>query len=358
MKTRIRLAFFLLFCLFTYQILALPRFAVRLNEKCQNCHIDPNGGGMRNYYGSIMYGKGVLPANIWDDDSTIINLTNHLSDFISFGTDVRTLYFRQQQNNYSSFYQMQADIYLSIRLAKNTLLYIDKGLQDKFEVFGLMNVLPANGYLKIGRFTPAYGTKIDDHTAFIRHKTVFHRYHREDTGFEVGISPSFLTWNVGIFNGEDGSDFSNGKIRLITSRAEAKMQFDNLKFSVGGSAWLNNSVAGKYTMFGGFGSVSYEGFTVNGEVDFKRDKSALNTNEFISYLECNYLVTDGVDLKFMFDFYDPDVKYATGTESRYSFGLEFFPMNGVEFRPMYRILKEKPFEIRNDEFDFLIHFYL
>jgi hypothetical protein len=139
---------------------------------------------------------------------------------------------------------------------------------------------------------------------------------------------------------------------------EVKTQFDNLKFSAGGSAWMNNSVTGKYTMFGGFGSVSYEGFTVNGEVDFKRDKSALNTHEFISYLECNYLVTDGVDLKFMYDFYDPDVKYATGTESRYSFGLEFFPMNGVEFRPMYRILREKPFEIRNDEFDFLIHFYL
>jgi hypothetical protein len=75
-------------------------------------------------------------------------------------------------------------------------------------------------------------------------------------------------------------------------------------------------------------------------------------------LECNYLVTDGVDLKFMYDFYDPDVKYATGSESRYSFGLEFFPVNGVELRPMYRILREKPFEIRNDEFDFLIHFYL
>lgn len=342
----------------THFIIALPRFAVRLNEKCQNCHIDPNGGGMRNYYGSVMFGSTVLPAHLLNEDSTIFNLTNKLNDFISFGTDVRTLYFYKQQKSYSSFYQMQADIYLSVRLSQNVLLYIDKGLSDRFEIFGFMNVLPANGYVKVGRFTPSYGTKVDDHTAFIRRKTVFHGYHREDTGFEVGISPKLITWNVGVFNGDDGSDPSNGKIRLITTRADMKMQLDHLKFSVGGSVWLNNAKAGKYTMFGGFGSVSYKDFTINGELDFKRDKAALNTNEFISYLECNYLLTDGVDLKFMYDFYDPDVKYTTGSESRYSFGLEFFPMNGVELRPMYRIFSETPTNFRNNQFDFLIHFYL
>lgn len=337
---------------------ALPRFAVRMNAKCQNCHIDPNGGGMRNYYGAAMYAKTTLPLHVWPDDSTLSEFTTKLNDFVSFGTDMQTIFYYQQQNDYNSFYQMQGNIYLSARLGKNLLVYFNKGLYHGFEVFGLISGFPANGYVKVGRFTPAYGTKVDDHTAFIRDKTDFQNNQREDTGIEAGISPSPFTWNVGVFNGEKDNSFSTGKIRLVTTRADVKLAVEDLKFSLGGSAWYNNNPAGTLTMFGGFGGISYHGLTLNSEVDIKKDNATLGTNELIAYLELNYLVIDGVDLKFMYDFYDPDKKYKTGSQSRYSIGLEFFPINGLEVRPIYRIREETPIDIRNNEFDFLIHFYL
>ena len=337
---------------------ALPRFAIRMNAKCQNCHIDPNGGGMRNYYGAAMYAKTTLPLRIWSDDSTLSDFTTQLNNFVSFGTDLGTLFYYQQTNDYSSFYQMQGNIYLSVRLASKLLVYFNKGLYHGFEVFGLANVLPANGYIKIGRFTPAYGTKIDDHTVFVRDRTDFQNNRREDTGIEVGISPSIFTWNIGVFNGVKENDFSSGKVRLISTRADAKIQVEDVRFSLGGSAWYNNASAGTFRMFGGFGGVSYAGLTLSTEIDLKNDKAGYGTNELISYLELNYLLIDGLDLKFMYDFHDPDTKFKSGSQSRYSLGLEFFPINGLEIRPMYRILKEVPVDDRNNEFDCLIHFYL
>jgi hypothetical protein len=336
---------------------ALPRFSAITNLKCGSCHIDPNGGGMRNYYGAAMWGRETLPLHVQSQDTTMAGFTPRLNDFVSIGMDMQTLFYHQQQQNRTSFYQMQGDLYLCARLANKLLLYFNKGLYG-FDIFGIAHILPANGYLKVGRFTPAYGTRIDDHTTFIRTKTVFPYYRREDTGIELGISPTSLTWNIGLFNGEDGADPSNGNIRLITSRAEALFRWDNLSFSFGGSTWYNQGIAGNLTMYGGFAGFGYKDVTVHGEVDLKKDKAVLGTSEFISYLEVNYVVIDGLDLKFIYDFYDPDLDSLTGSETRYSIGAEFFPLPGVEVRPMVRFHSKTPGDVQQNEFDFLIHLFI
>jgi len=337
---------------------ALPRFSSSAYLKCQNCHIDPNGGGMRNYYGMMMYGRETLPVHSWSDDSTMLNFTTQLNDFISVGMDMRTLFMYKQQQKYTSFFQMQGDFYLSARLSKKLLLTITKSLFHDFEIFGIAQILPLNGYVKVGRFTPAYGTKIDDHTAFIRTKTVFPLYRREDTGIEAGISPTLFTWNAGIYNGDDGGDPSNGTIRLVTSRAEAQFRIENINLSLGGSIWYNKGETGTLTMYGGFTGLYYKDISVHAEVDLKKNNAGTGTQEFISYLEVNYLVTSGVDLKFMYDFYDPDKALKTGSESRYGFGVEFFPLPGLELRPMFRIINSMPGIAQEREFDFIVHLYL
>jgi hypothetical protein len=337
---------------------ALPRFGTRTNLKCQNCHIDPNGGGMRNYYGSAMYARETLPVPAWSEDTTMAGFTPRLNDFVSIGMDMRTLFYYQQQQEHTSFFQMQGNLYICARLANKLLLYFDKELYSGFDVFGIANMFPANGYIKVGRFTPAFGTRIDDHTTFIKTKTVFPNYRREDTGIELGISPTSFTWNMGVFNGESGADPSNGWIRLFTTRAEALFRVADMNFSLGGSVWFNDGKAGNLTMCGGFTGLSYKNTTIHAEADLKKDNAGLGTQEFISYFEVNYLILDGLDLKLIYDFYDPDVKYITGSESRYSIGAEFFPLPGVELRPMYRLGKKDPGNVRQNEFDFLVHFFL
>ena len=337
---------------------ALPRFTSRAFLKCQNCHIDPNGGGMRNYYGVMMYGRETLPVRGWSDDSTVMNFTTRLNDFISIGIDSRTLFMYRHKADYMSFFQMQGDLSLSARLSNKLLLTVTKSIFHDFELYGIAQILPLNGYVKAGRFTPAYGTRTDDHTAFIRTKTVFPQYRREDTGIEVGISPTLFTLNAGVYNGEDGGDPSNGRIRLVTTRAEALFKLEGFNISLGGSAWYNKGLSGTLTMYGGFAGVGYKDLTLHAEVDMKKDKGGLATQEFISYLEINYLLMNGLDLKFMYDFYDPDIDYKTGSESRYSFGVEFFPLPGIELRPMLRFVTPMPGNERETEFDLLLHLFL
>jgi hypothetical protein len=337
---------------------ALPRFAIKEGYKCQNCHIDPNGGGMRNYYGAVMYARATLPRYTLSEDSIWTNFTNQLNSFVSIGADFRTIYVHKSKDQYSTFYQMQSDISLAVRLSQKLLLYLNKDVRSGFEAFAMASVLPENGYVKVGRFTPAFGTRVDDHTSFIRSKTVFPYYRREDTGLEIGISPTWLTWNIGIYNGDDGSDPSNGKIRLVTSRVEVFYTSENIKLAAGGSIWQNNAVLGRCRMVGLFAAAAYGDVTLHSEIDFKNDAAVLGTEERVSFVEINYKAIQGLELKLMYDFYDPDITSLTGTETRISVGAEVFPVEGFEIRPMFRLSKKGLKNAQENQFDLMLHFYL
>ena len=88
----------------------------------------------------------------------------------------------------NAFFQMQGDVYLNFRLAKKVNIYLDKGIYSAFEIFGLLNILPGNGYIKIGKFLPNYGTRLDDHRTFIRDRAGFNPEsgRAELTGAEIG----------------------------------------------------------------------------------------------------------------------------------------------------------------------------
>ncbi len=111
---------------------------------------------------------------------------------LGIGADMRTLFYSRGSNN--SFLQMEGDLYVNLRLAKKVSIFLNKGLYSGFEVFGLLNILPANGYFKVGKFLPNYGTRMDDHTTFIRTYSGFSAElgRPELTGAEAAISPGPL----------------------------------------------------------------------------------------------------------------------------------------------------------------------
>ena len=131
-----------------------------------------------------------------------------------------------------------------------------------------------------------------------------------------------------------------------------------MNIGVGANLFYKNIAGTKSTMFGGFGSVSYGDFTLMAEVDWIKKTVVGDTTAFILYAEADYILTPGFDLKFIYDFYDPNKDLKTGSMSRVSFGFEFFPISGIEVRPLYRILTENPTDIKNNEFNLVVHFYL
>lgn len=346
---------------------ALPRFALRTGAKCQSCHVNPSGGAMRQTFG-MQYGRDRLPVEGLSDDMELEDFTNLISNIVGVGADFRTLYFYVQDtsaasSNRNSFWQMQGNFYLNFRISKKVGLFFNKGLYNGFEAFGLFTVLPARGHIKVGKFLPNYGTRIDDHTAYIRTYTGFspQQGRPELTGAEVGIAPGPFAVFGGIYNSVDGFGGSSLNTKALLGRAEALFPIGkDLNVNLGGNIFARGVDASTTeNLYGGFGGVGYGPLAVFGELDWINTRSdAGSQTGLASYLEANYLIVQGIDLKLAYDFYDPDLDVKDGSQSRYSVGVEFFPLSGVEVRLLYRFVREEPSEIKNNQLDLMLHLYL
>lgn len=352
------------------QAAGLPRFSSKTGAKCQSCHVNPSGAGMRQAFGA-QYGRETLPVPEWATDLELEDLTTALANFVGVGVDVRTLYYYVQlpdtgtatETNSNAFWQMQGDLYLNLKLARKVNVYFEKGVYSGFELFGMVSLLPAGGHVKVGKFVPNFGTRLDDHTAYIRRYTGFSpEFSRPElTGIEAGVSPGWFSGFAGFYNAEDGfgSAVANSKAYLV--RGDGLFRLGNEMYLGVGANFFGTVTSGDVTqnLFGGVGSFSIGNFTLFGEGDLIQTRYPSGTvTGYVAYAEANYLVTPGVDLKVAYDFYDPDKDVKDGAMTRYSFGVEFFPVSGVEVRPMYRVVVEEPENYSNNEFHIMLHFYL
>ncbi len=373
---------------------ALPKFASRVGAKCQACHVNPTGKGMRNTFGST-YGREELPVRTYktvvdsseegkvsitrEDVTNIDDFSTSLTQNLSIGADFRSLYFYDGKAKTSSFFQMQGDLYLNLRLNRQFSIYLDKGIYSGFEVFGLAKVLPLDGYIKVGQFIPAYGTKTDDHNAFIRggpysplnpalagyRQGLIFGQRSEQTGVEVGIAPGIFSLQVGMFNGALNAGLggtSATKYKALSVRGDATIQSEHFNANVGLS-WYNDPNPDpfeKATFYGAFGSITVlKSLTLNAEVDYSKvPVGGSDTTGALLFTELNYAVSNGVDLKLGYEFYDPNKDLQTGSSGRITVGAELFLMSGVEVRPLYHINQEKPKDISNNDFQLMFHFFL
>ena len=343
---------------------ALPRFASRTGAKCQSCHVNPSGGGMRQAFG-VQYGRDELPVPTWSEEFGLDDFSSKLSEFVSVGADFRTLFFYQEKTKTNAFFQMQGNLYTNFRIAKKVNMYLSKGLYAGFEIFGMLNVLPANGFVKVGKFIPNYGLKMDDHRFFTRQETGFspERGRTELAGGEVCLSPGPLTITGGVYNSSEiGSTPTGNKNKALLGKVEGIIKVsEDVNIGLGGNVFTKkNEEALRTTVFGGYGSLSYKYFTVLGEGDLIRNTGPGTTKDstgIVAFIECDYVVTPGFDLKVAFDYFDPDKDLKTGSVSRFSFGFEFFPISGVEVRPIYRVANNRIIIFEKNEFDLLMHFY-
>ena len=349
--------------------LSLPRFASRTGLKCQSCHVDPSGGEMRQTFG-VQYGRDQLPVPEWSQNSDVTDFSNVITNILGVGADFRTIYYNRKlpdSTRRDGLFQMQGDLYINLHVARKVFIYlnVNKGASSGFDAFALLNVLPASGHLKIGRFIPDYGTNLDDHTAYVRQYTKLSPEFDvvERTGAEAAVSPGPFTVLGGIYNADEGGGIPSTNNKAFLGRGEGMFKIsDGVTLGLGGNVFSTKTgIAGvSATYYGGFGSFSLGDFTLLGETDWiKSSPAGLATTALATYAEADYVVAQGVDIKLSYDFYDQDIHFKTGSKSRYSVGVEFFPVSGVEIRPVYRILKQQTPDIGTmNEFDLMLHLYL
>jgi len=362
---------------------ALPKYASRTGYKCQSCHINPTGKGMRTDFGAT-YGRDDISLPTFKDMTDYDDFSTKLGPNISFGADFRSMYYYESRDKTSTFFQMQGALYLDLRLNKKLRIYADKDLYGDAEVFGLAKVLPLDGYVKVGKFTPAYGTKVDDHNYFIRggpynpgvqfdgkfpsgYPTGL-RFGElsEDTGLELGFAPSIFTFNIGLFDGLPGVNLptTGTKNKSVALRGDARFSFAGVNWNFGGSYYDSPSATDRQTFYGAFGAITlFKTVTLTSEVDYvdHPQPSLPTTTGVIWWNELNWMVTQGVDLKFAYESYDPDKDIQNGIFNQATVGLEFFVLSGVEVRPLYRFnMNSLPngASANTNEFITMFHFFI
>lgn len=377
MKTRL-LALCVMMLALSLSSIALPRFSSRMNLPCQSCHVNPSGGGMRNQFG-LDFGREQLAVKQWQQEYGIEDFSTKITDFLSYGSDFRFLAFYQTKSNpdasSSSFFPMQMDLYLNMAVSKKISLFLNPafGPYNRLEAFVVAKVLPASGYIKAGRFAPPHGFRIDDHTSYVRQATPFRNNAGQQSGLEFGFGPSPFRLMGAVTNGMRG-DIDGGTAKAVFGKVEAHGSLGALNLLGGVSSYNDASGGENLNLQEAYGAVSLsQRLTLIGTVERiqgnssvmsvnsdrnQRNAAGASLKQLALMVEADYLLTDGFDIKLMYDFFDPNTDVKSGTATRISGGFEVIPLSGVELRPLLRYTKDTILNRNTTEFHVLVHLYL
>ena len=336
--------------LFFSSLFALPRFSVEENSSCINCHINPTGGGMRNDHGTNVYNLDELTLRNWISNGNE-DWDGFISDHIQIGGEFRIQSF--DGNASSGTFPMQAEIYTKVDINKNTDFYLEASLggSSNYEYFVLFDKLPSKSWIKVGQSSPSYGLMLDDHTSFIKSgnkNSLDGDTPALDRGFRdlfdpMANKPLIIEGGINLFKNlymtmslfqplsegyhEDLSSFS-GSISYINS-------FGNTSFMFGSSILEEDDIS----LMGIFGGISFKNITMMFEADLAENLFNTIETSFASYGQLVYKPIQGLHLIAKYDYFDHNYDVESGSVTRYSYGMEIYPLNMLEIKLQTRDYK-------------------
>jgi hypothetical protein len=367
------ISFFLIICFLLFETAySSPRFAVRLGNKCADCHYNPTGGIIRNEDG-WNYGKNILSAISPRDQDFLVS--PKIGENITLGLDYRTQFLYSSEKQRADFQQMTGSIYTNVALAQEiNLIARYDFIWNIWEAYGVANILPGNGYIKVGSFEPYFGIRIDDHTAYTRggdmyllstggrNGLIYNPLYRE-VGAEVGYQfgdLAFLTASAG--SNTTAGTFS--KNPTYTTRLELDPNIGKVNLMFGGSyasAELTQVTSGgpaavPADFYGFFTGIGYKRFSLLAEFDMGNKVSSDSTKSNYAMAELSYVLTLGLDAVVRYDRVDPNTDISNDELEHIILGFEWFPYSFIEIRPQYRFILEDP-NVSNDAVVIQFHFW-
>ncbi|KGJ95697.1 hypothetical protein [Thalassotalea sp. ND16A] len=339
---------------------AEPYLAYKTNLKCMACHVNPNGGGLRNEFGRN-YGQSLLPAKTIDYDSKAIA---QLSQLFTLGADARFNAIGQNDdddNTEKTFELSNAQLYLNIAIPNSGLsFYLDQqvapGTAINREAYAMYQ-FDQRYYIKAGTFFVPYGMRIEDDSAFIRQATGMN-FDNSDNGVEFSIDYTNTTVNFYISNGT--SQASNDDDAFLYG-----MRVEHLfsKFRAGASFALNDGDQ-QTTMVNLYSGLQWRDFTFLAEADLINLEQANTVNgedieQLASLLEVNYQWRQGVNIKLTAEYFDPDRDVSENQQTRYSVVAEYTPISHLQLRFGLRKKEDIP-QLPEQNYDLVFiqsHFY-
>ncbi len=342
---------------------ATPRYAARYEQRCSLCHRDPSGGGMRTLYAA----QFLVPTEMAARAGSLDELTEtdpQVTEALAIGFDLRTLHtYSELDAANTNFFQMQGDLYLAFQLGERFSAYLDRGSSGSTELYGLGYILPASGYIKVGRFQPTYGWRYADHTLFVRDRQGLAPPGHTDVGIEAGVFPGSFSLQAAVLNGALGSPRDRDRDLAGTLRIEFRRSVAGLALALGGSGLYNPQAGDVYTLAGPFGSVQLGPLTWVAEAGWLVRESVTgagagasagasagaeagaeaerDVTRFTTSHQLGWRVQRGWAMLLSYDFTDPDLDVKDGATTRYSVGSELLLYPFLHLRAAVHYTEEK-----------------
>ncbi len=298
---------------------ALPRYSAQYGQRCALCHVNPAGGGPRTLYASQMIVPEELSFTRYEPEA-LARIRPDLTPAVSVGLDLRNLLLYAEGGRGDQV-SMQAEAHVVVEADENLTAFLTFGDGGAQEYGGIAYVLPLDGYLKVGRFTPDYGWRWDDHLLASR------RYllapggssdpgYLRQTGIEVGAHTQTVEITASLLDDIDPQKESYAG-RLVLRHSPGRM---NLAL---GTSYLRQEGSlqqpQRVRAWGAFGYASVGPATWVFEVDETGD--GVHEGLLISQ-ELTWRLRQGLHLRGTYTFQDPDRHRETGARDRWGVGVD------------------------------------
>jgi hypothetical protein len=197
---------------------AEPYLAAWSGLNCKACHVNQTGGWLRNTYGRNYGGR--LETFDWDGlSSAAQNASKALPTPVMVGLDIHESYlstfYRNASSNVNGFLSgstfggnypaggRQA-LEMGVKATSNLTGVFTYRLDDEStrEMYFVWNVLPAAGYVEVGKFQVPYGLELADDNSLVRTPLGFGFDQAPAEGVEGGIFPDPFFLQGAFFNGD------------------------------------------------------------------------------------------------------------------------------------------------------------
>ena len=338
MKTLLR---YTLLLLTTSSLIALPRFAMMEEVSCGSCHSYAGGGGSRTSYGDEYARESMVMKDI------VLPWENEDSEFpVYFGMDTRYQMIAESDKDLRQF-PMQFALYGGAELGSLIAHAEANRISDEFRFSGGLRYegLPLESWVSFAKALPVLGWRIDDHSVFTRGGNLtlqglnregmpFTPYIKSPTLLEIGTAP-IMGLEINAMAGTSFIDQTGNMDSDLFTAVKMSYQYSGDLFSAQlGLAYLDESKVINSTV-ASWGISSF-GLVWLGEWAQMSGWIQPGITNVASVHQFSYRLFQGLDIVSRYEFFDQDMDLTTGAIQRYSFGVEFFPIRGVEVKVSHR----------------------
>ncbi len=315
---------------------AEPYLAVEQGFKCNVCHINSTGGGLRNAFG-IAFAENLLPAHALPAGVPV--WTGSVGDYLRLGGDLRESWTRAeipQQPAQKGWGLDQLRVYGNVDVIRDQLsLYVDEALAPGNAQTQEANVRYSDArtglYAKGGKFYLPFGWRLQDNTALVREVSGISMT-TPDNGIELGLERPELSAQLALSNGAANAGTGSG--HQVTGNAV----WVHPQWRIGLSVSYTNSKAGDRRVGGIYGGLRTGPLAWLGEADYVEDDGFPEGRRSMvaTLAEVNWTAQRGHNFKLTYEYFDPDRKVSNDAQNRYSLLYEYTPLPFLQLRAGFR----------------------